>query len=168
MKKSTILSLLGASISVFFVNQANAGAHQSLQQTTCYVFKQGKLTTKAKCPMYVDEGANSAYPTYGFYNYSVNVPKAGVIHVINSTSCQSENSCKTTHTVNKKKAVSQFRYANQGYKVVSEKQAEKLSATVREKLLSCDKTTDGKLEICTGEITGGRSVDVEDTPKWAQ
>ena len=162
--KKLICSALLMATGFVATNNATAAAHQWMEGNTCYVFKQNKLSTKQACQVYRESGANSAYPTYGFENYIAKVPKAGVISVVNSTSCQSENSCKHQHTVNEKKAVTQYRQAKSPYKAITQKQAEKMSQNAIENLLTCDKTVDGKLEICTGKET---SYDVPDTfPSW--
>ena len=166
MKKQAILSLVGLAGALALSNHAMAMASQSLEEGTCYVFKQGKLASKEQCEIFSEQGGNSNFPSYGYENYSVKMPKAGVLHVVNSINCHSAKQCTSKHTLNKKKAVSQYRKNTKGYQVVSAKQAENLSYEAQESLLRCDKTTDGKLELCTANkemVEYGAEA-----PRWAE
>lgn len=167
MKKLLLLALAGTGF--MCANSANAGVATMLGDGTCYVFKQGKFNTKSQCKVYTESGANSVYPMYGFENYSVKIPQVGVIKKIASTNCMSEKSCKSIYTVNGKKAKSEYRFTNQGYQIVSNKQAEKLlkANSDRQDLLTCDKTIDNKLEICMPVNDTGKS-EMADRPKWAE
>ncbi|USZ14180.1 hypothetical protein NGM44_07195 [Moraxella sp. FZFQ2102] len=163
MKKFLAIALLGFGLAAS--GSALAGAAQMFGKTTCYVFSNGKLQSKAQCQMYKEEGANSVYPTYGFDNYKVKTPKHGVISVINSTSCERENWCESEHTINGKNATSQYRAATKGYKILTEDQAFKTKGA-----LICDKTNNGKLEICTPIEKKGLSMgfDFDSLPSWTE
>lgn len=164
MKKLLIMGALG--MGLMYGHTAMAGVQSSVGKTTCYTFKKDKLIDKAKCDFYMVEGANSMYPMYGFEDYSVKTPKM-VIHVENSTSCESENDCETTHTVNDKEAKSSYRSIDKGYKVISNKVIEKMPyQQLNKRVLTCDKTKDGALEICTPFSKDKKSAD--EPPAWTQ
>lgn len=164
MKKLILLGLMGLGFASS--HSANAGVGRELGDTTCYVFKQNKLNTKSPCKQYNVMGANAVYPSYSFENYSVKIPKVGVIDVVNSTPCERENKCQTTYTVNGKPAVGQFRLLNQQYKVISAKQGQNLDYSSN--LLKCDRTTDNKLEICTPSKPAKEFIPVNDPPSWVK
>lgn len=145
---------------------AIAGTYEGLGKTTCYTFKKGKLVEKAKCDIYMLEGANSMYPRYDFNNYAVKTPKS-VIRVINSNPCESENRCQRTHTINAKKAKLAYRSTATGHKILKDAEVNKMShEQLIKQALICDKTLDGQLEICTPYTKETKMQD--EPPAWAR
>ncbi len=164
MKKLLVIGMLSLGLGCSY--NAIAGTYSGIGKTTCYTFKKDKLVDKAKCDIYVLEGANSMYPRYDFSNYIVKTPKT-IVRVINSNPCESENRCKNTHTINGKKAKLAYRSTATGHKILKDAEVNKMShEQLIKQALICDKMLDGKLEICTPYTKETRMQD--EPPAWAK